>query len=283
MKFPALLAYVAVGEDLTRFEEFGFPSRQSLERAITSFCIGENLWNGSDRDYSWRNGKMKNSINHDVHGDVYIGQINLAGRERKFPTLFEEQKGFELLGLELDDYKDCAGLHEGIGADYNYWETFLISALKWAEAIGKKNIPEITDWKRALASIGGGVGTHTSECEFGGSGSDDWRFDMEVKETPILIQGRESEVKLFPHCIKRGYGDDLVYPYVIGNELHFICKSAEGNIEIPSRAEMFNGVKFKSGVVYQESDLPEVLKGTYKYFARDRSAIPKIIDKFLRG
>ena len=53
-----------------------------------------------------------------------------------------------------------------------------------------------------------------------------------------------------------------------------------GHIELNFPNSIFDGQRFKPVVIYDEDDLPDLLKGTYKLFARDRTPLPKIMDFF---
>ena len=255
---PSVLGYLVLKGSVFDFNRYGFPSRRSLEEAVTSYCLGEELSTFDPREWIWRTGYFKNVISQNIHGDLYVGQTDVSGER---DDLFENEK------FILKDPKS-----NGFSA-YQDWSQFLISILKYAREIGEGEVKDITDWKKVLDSIGGGVGTHTAECEFGGGG-DNWglRFSYENN-----ILNDQSEITTVPLVIYAS-GEHVYYPYVCNGNLVYLRESEKGDITFNSKAMEW---KYKKVVEFCPEDLPDLLKGTYKYFARDRSDMYKIMDMFL--
>jgi len=281
IEYPSLFSCMILGEELFDYEKYGFPTRKSLEESIASFCIGErwNYFGLSGRgDYTWRteDGNFKNSLSNEFHGDCWIHQIDVSGKYKKEQTLFGEIESF-------DTIKDIYGTEDrkGINAHYNYWENLLMIILKYAKSLGKEKIPEIINWRETLEKAGGGVGTMTTEAMFGGGGRSDINLEL-LFEDPIINADRKEKLETWPLYI-RGDSEVNYLPYVFKRNLHFIksCKDEEGSLDLSFAAPRFKEGKYKMHISYYESDLPHLLTGIYKLFARDRSLLPKIMNKFI--
>src|SRR3989338_503934 len=267
LKHPSLLAYLILGEKVFDFEKLGFPTRRSLEKSIASFCIGERLWSFGDKEWIWRRGDFRYEISQNVHGDLYAHQIDVSGKDYIEKTLLGDWNIFDTLKLHNRAF-------QGIFA-YQDWSQFLVASLKYAEAIGKSKMPEIAQWKEVLNKVGA-VGTATAECEFGGSGGD---FSTEILfDNDIIIEGKGSEK--FTLCVYGDGNNDFV-PYVNNGNLCYLFKDKEGEIELQDHGRFFENGRYKKVLEYAPEDLPEVLKATYRFFARDRSMLPKIMNKFI--
>ncbi|MBI2628629.1 hypothetical protein HYW74_00935 [Candidatus Pacearchaeota archaeon] len=268
LKHPSLLAYLLLGEKVFDFEKFGFPTRISLEKSIASFCIGEKLWSFGDREWVWRRGDFRYEISQNVHGDLYAGQIDASGRDYTEKTLLGDWNIFDTLKLNIRDF-------QGIFA-YQDWSQFLVASLKYAEAIGKSKMPEIIQWKKVLEQVGA-VGTHTAECMFGEGGGD---FSTEILfDNDIIMEGKKS--KKFPACVY-GDGNNHYIPYIKNGNICYLFKDKEGEIELEGHGRFFENGRYKIVLEYAPEDLPDVLKATYRFFARDRSMLPKIMNKFIK-
>lgn len=131
-------------------------------------------------------------------------------------------------------------------------------------------MPEIVNWREVLESIGGGVGTATAEC-LSGSGSD-FGFDL-LLELPIFSN---EEIKISPLFIF-GDSESITLPYFQEGKLLYLRKRENGEYDFHSP---FVKGKYSKVVEYIPEDLPEILKATYKYFARDRTYLHRIMDWF---
>lgn len=255
---PSVLGYIVLKDSVFDFDRYGFPSRRCLEEAVTSYCLGEELSTFDSREWVWRTRNFKNVISQNIHGDLYVGQTNVSGEK---DDLFENEK-FILKDPESNGF-----------SAYQDWSQFLISILMYAREIGQEETNDITDWRKVLESIGGGVGTHTAECEFGRMGDDfHLRFSYEAD-----ILNDQSELTKVPLVIYAS-GSNVYYPYVCDGNLIILRESEKGDVTFDSKA--MEG-KYKKIVEFCPEDLPDLLRGTYKYFARDRSDMYKIMDMFL--
>jgi len=265
---PVFLAYFILGDEIVHPERFGFPSRRTLEQAITSFCIGENhLFRIVPDDvWVWRNGRFKNQVHLNKHGDLYACQKDVSGKEKKYPGLFGPIEEVECL-KRVEHFPS-------IYSDQD-WSGFLVSLLKYAEATGKRHHPVIVGWEKILAQVGA-RGTNTAECMFGDG--NDWEVDF-LLETPILTEGRKLES--FP--LKLPCKELLILPRISGGKLIYMTQVKHGGETIPEfKGTRYESCRFTRGITYDEKDLPEALKASYKFFARDRTLLPKIMNGFLQ-
>lgn len=269
IKHPSFLGYLVLGKDLLNFKEYDFPSRKSLEESIASFCIGEeSLISDWRRFYCWRNGDFKNQVILNEHGDLYVSQTDISGEICDSQTLFGALQTFETMKRN----PEIKAISE-----YQDWSNFLASVLKYAEAIGKEKIPEIVNWEKTLKEVGA-VGTAT-ECMFGGSGMDLTEFLM---KRPVLKEN-ENKYEYFPLAI--GEIDDISYPFVTNKgDLIYLKESGEGRIFSEcKRISSLKNLKLTKELTFNEEDLPHLLRSTYKFFARDKSRLPKIMNWFLNN
>lgn len=264
LQCPSYLGYLVLERDLLKFADFGFPTRRSLEESITSFCIGERHLFSSIRDCDiWRRDNYKFEISLNIHGDLYASQKDVSGKDIKQKGLFGKIEEFDAIKKDVQGTAIFA---------YQDWSQFLMASLLYAKEIKKEKIPEIVNWRKTLEKAGGGRGTNTAECEFGrGNLGFDFLFNLEIlKENkapsvmPLEIYSRN--INFLP-ILKNG---NLVY----------LQESKEGSIKIYPDIPFFKEKQFRQCLEYTKADLPKVLIATYKYFARDRSLLPKIMDKF---
>ena len=277
VKHPSLLAYAVLGEDVLKFSEFGFPTRRSLEETITSFCIGEgNRIKSWTNEYSWRRRNKKSWLSNGFHGDLWFGQMDVSGEDRKEQTLFGEIEVF-------DTMKDVGNTKRNVIADWVDWKTFLIASLKYANAIGKGKMPEIINWRETLEKAGGGVGTFTSEAMFGDVDSP-WEIEW-LGKSYVLEEGKTVyDHQNMPLTIMSGIDNSrtLYLPYVSQGNLVYVRSVGEGEAgEITLPLYFLKGKRFTPHITFTPEDLPELLAGTYRLFARDRRIMPKIINMFL--
>ncbi len=268
IKYPSFLAACTIGENVLRFEQFGFPSRKSFEEAIASFCIGEEeSINSHGSDYIWRNGNFKHLISQNIHGDMYASQTDVSGKEYAERTLFGDVLLFDTVKINPEVRAISA---------YQDWSQFLVSLLKYAQLIEKQRMPEITEWREVLKETGE-VYTPTAEAMFGDR-IDDWRLDF-LLDCPVLTSDttKLEEMPLYVFSSK----DTTFMPYVEGRNLVYLHESKDGDFEIPFQQGIFQGKKYSKRLEYTEEDLPHALRATYKLFARDRRILSRIMDKFL--
>lgn len=269
---PTFLAFLVLGEELLSYEKYGFLSRRKLEESVASYCIGEKIYLdlSNHGNYIWRNKDKKNVLSNAYHGDFHASQTDVSGEERVVSTLLGKETVF-------DTKKDCSGLTSRMNGHDGNWKNFLVTVLKYAEAMGKSKSYEIVNWMEVLEEVGY-VGVFATEAEFGdGTNINDLRFLM---EEPILAQGREKEIDTFPLTIYGG-SDNYFIPYIYQENLLFMAESQKGTIKLPFEKGVFAEKNYLPIITYNNNDLPELLKGTYRLFARDRSNLTKIMHLFL--
>lgn len=278
IKYPDFLGFAVLGKELLDYQKFRFPSRKSLAEAITSFCIGEREETrfSSSEYYIWRNKSFKNWITNSWHGDLWFGQIDVSGRdeEKIEHTLLGEKKT-----VEFDAWKDADKCTRVVNAHDGNWPAFLMINLRYAEALGKQKMPEITDWKQCIA----GKRLHapaTTEGMFGDTyGS--INHLLQFADSALLGTIQEGETEKMPLGISTN-SQRFLCAYVKDRKLYYLSmnkEGKEGEIEI-NWPPIYRGKRFSSYMVFDESDLPQLLTGTYMMFGRDRSHLPKIMDFF---
>lgn len=279
VKYPDFLGYLALQNDLPeKYSQFGFPTRKSLAEAVTSFCIGETeLIRNWGNEIAWRNRNFKNVIFLNEHGDLYAGQIDVSGKDEFIQTLFGPVNVFDTM-KQIPERK---AVHA-----YQDWSQFLIATLKYAQQIGMADMPEITRWREHLEKFGGGVGTNTAEAMFGSGGLERTMIENEMQEAEITTCGvKIKESKKWPLTISSR--ESTFFPY-LRRKLIYLKEIKDGKekqkgFKIPE----FEGTtladsRFEKTLQYDETDLPLILGATYKFFARDRTLLPVIMNIFLK-
>jgi hypothetical protein len=262
LNHPCFLAYVILEDEIFDYKKFKFPSIKSLSEAVTSFCIGERVFGN---EYVWRLNGFKNKISQNTHGDLYVNQSNVSGKISLEKNLFEDEEIFETYANVFVS---------GISA-FQEWSQFLIASLKYAKYLGKEKMREIVNWKDVLEDVGGGVGTNTAEAEFG---TDFSKYHLEsLMNYPVLQNG--IKIEQFPLHI---YFDTnhCFYPFFDKGKLFYLIEKESGDILMENFSNVDNDKKFSKVLEYSKEDLPHILTAAYKYFARDRSKMYKIMDYF---
>ena len=274
MQNPYLIAFIAIGEGIFNHEKYGFFSTRELAEAITSYCIGEKEKMFDWRDsYIWRNNNNKNRLSNGFHGDLHLSQWDISGKEN-----------INLFGFKVSDTWKNIESRNGFGAHWPYWTSFLMINLKYAEALNKSKMPELVNWKDVLKKIGA-VGTATAECMFG-DGSDDFGLEMIGNDflfgaDPKNLMKQKGIVGL-PLSI-RCDSKRVFFPFFKDGKLIYLLEDKNGKMESPFKKGVYSDLRFTPSFGYEESDLPFLLEGTYSLFARDRSVLPKIMDRFLKN
>jgi hypothetical protein len=266
---PALLAFAVLGKDILNPQKYGFASRRQLEESIASFCIGEhwNLGYTYGERYVWRNRQYKNQFCNAPHGDLSLIQKNTSGYHYAFNTLFGIKE-------EFDTWKDTADCSAGLSCFQN-WSSFLMTVLRYAETIGKGRMPEITNWREIEASLDGSCPA-TAEALSGNPHHFYW-----LENSPILVEGKD--IDTMPLMVVSGISDEAFpnIPYVKDGKLFILRESKKGTIT-PLDKGYFKGRKYSIHMDFEESDLPDLLKGTYKLYSRDRTELPELMDAFIK-
>lgn len=258
---PCFLSYVILGDEIYNYKKLNFPNLRSLSESITSFCVGER---GFSEEYIWRLNNFKNCISRNTHGDLFASQTDVSGKSSLEKTLFGDEE-------ILDISSDVRGA--GISA-YQDWSSFLLGSLKYAECLGKEKMREIVNWEKVLEEAGGGVGNNSAEAF--GMGSSDYGLQF-LMDSPIF----QENIKLerFPLSIC-SQGNTCSYPYFFEGKLIYLIEYDKGDILMENLSNVYKDKKFYKVLEYSEKDLPHILTATYKYFARDRSKMHKIMKLF---
>lgn len=264
LRHPSLLSYLILGDRILDFERLEFPSRRSLEESIASFCIGERLYLSMGREWVWRNGIFRHEISQNEHGDLYADQMDVSGKDHVEKSLFGDRRRFDTMKLKDKSL-------QGVFA-YQDWSQFLVATLRYAQEIGKSREPVIVNWKFVLEKIGA-VGTNSAEAEFGLSYSPvDNLFQINV-----LTKGKK--LQTMPLAIFARETSSI--PYINNGNLSYLVEDKNGDVEIDEQGRMLNEKRFRKVLEYTPKDLPEVLKATYRFFARDRRLLPQIMNRFI--
>lgn len=262
-KHPAYLGHIALGEDVLKYEKFGFGDRKSLEEAVTSFCVGERHEFGCfNEDWVWRKNGFKNEISRNMHGDLFVSQMDSSGKDYLNESLFGDVRIF-------DSMRKADSL--GFGA-YQDWSEFLVSLLKYSEKVGMSGIREIVNWEDTLEEIGGGRGGNYTEA-FGGLSGTEFTAHL-LMDRPLICDGEE--LKSLPFLVSNR--DSYAIPFFQDGKLLYLRKDESGDIKLNIRP--FEKDSFSKIVEYGPEDLPNAMRATLKYFARSREMIPAIMNEF---
>ncbi len=264
LKYPLVMPYIALGDRVLRYKELGFQSLGHLAESVTGFCLGDQPFCAREGTYRWVHGSYKNSISNEWHGDLHVIQTDISIPDTQ-QYLFNAAEFTGLVRLD-------PGKIRTMFAPDTYWDMFLMSLLRYAEATGRKEMPEIKDWQDVLRETGY-VPTHKAEAELGTD------FALWHVQGELLIEGR----KMQEHPIF--IADDshnFHYPYLKDGKLLFMKPDEQGGIEsIQPEWGMFKDMKFRANLIYEPEELPQLLRATYKLFARDRRRLPAIMDVFV--
>jgi hypothetical protein len=268
---PTLLAYAVLGKDLANPQKYGFVSRRQLEGSIASFCIGEH-WNIGytyGERYVWRNRQYKNYFCNAPHGDLFLSQKDVSDYHHTFDTFFGAEEDFDT----WKDTEECTNCL----TSFQNWSNLLMCVLRYAEAIGKGRLPEITNWREIEKGLDGTIPA-TGEA-FGGNPNFHLNF---IQDTPILIEGKD--VDTMPLCVVSGISDEafLNLAYVKDGKLCLLREDKNGSIS-PLDKGYFKGKRYSIHMEFDESDLPDLLKGIYKLYSRDRTELPEIMDLYMKN
>lgn len=251
IKHPFLVARVVFGDELECFAKYGFTSKESFAKAITGYCIGEDVRSQPDfRKCVWRQGDYKNEVKLIDHGDMSVGQTNVSG----------------------ENPEDDSGIlinppHAGFGLEQD-WSPFLITVLKYAEALKKQNIPEIKNWaelarKLRIHNMWGGN-------EFvENSGELDSHYEMFFQR----------ELFGFGKDALRVYIKDGIIPVFDSGNLDILREDKNGSIEL----NMYGSLeRFTKLARYVPEDISHLLKANYQLFVRSPQTMADIMNYFIR-
>lgn len=242
IEHPFLIGRMVFGSDLEKFAQFGFSSKRDLAKAITVYCASERYGiNNTYCKYIWRTRNYRNEISLCDHGDFSVEQIDISSQQNTVILTNPPEEGF------------------GIVQD---WSPFLVYALKYAEAIGRKDIPEIINWRDFAGKI--------RASNPWGSKIPDKSAELDLATENLFLRG------LIPiqHPLFTG-GNSVVAPSINEDRLEILQENNSGDISI------FNGkIKMKRIITYFPEDIPHLLNANYKLFARSVNAMVQIMDYF---
>ncbi len=263
-RHPYLLAGLVFGEEVRNFQKFGFASEKIFAEAITAYCLGETRTiQGDHTSYSWRTGERKHSIELISHGDVSVGQYLVGGESPLLSELWAT--GFTVV-------QDSA--------------PFLILALHYAHFLGLSQIPEITEWEPLVAEF-------SQHHPYGGGYSAWKKASASERESeaegiaPPLVNSRfigNVGTDHWPLRIERQGG--ALWPILRGRELDIYSASERGSETIypwGNGSKSGHAIKAEKIVTYTPQDVPHLLTGIYKTYARDRSEMCLLLELFNNG
>lgn len=266
LQHPAALAHVAVSK-LPDAHALGFRSIQELETAIASYCLERERDYPDDHNrYTWRLRDKRNDIFHDWNGDFFVGQIDVSGGSRVVRTFWGEETVFDTCGS-----RD----RNGIDGFDNKWRVWLMTLLRYAQAVGCGNMHEIQQWRDIIDEVGA-VGTNTAEAY----GSSSYFYLQSLKD--YLLLRRDEQPQSFPLRIDSHAHGYWYIPYVDGELLRVAATDKDGDVTFGG-TRFFEGQRFRNVLDYDKTDLPHLLRGTYRFYARDRGELPRIMDMVLHG
>jgi hypothetical protein len=238
---PYLIARMVFKDELQNYKHYGFNSKIDFARAIATYCITENRVIQSDTKLkSWRNHDYRNQVRLCDHGDLSVIQTNIQSRNNEDIIENPESYGF------------------GINND---WSLFLITVLKYAEALGKKDIPEIKNWRDFAESVrrhnpwNGNTILESAE-----------KYDSRIPRLFSSSLNPNSD-PLFITQKKVARFNDY--------NLEILTIDPTGNISICQGNYMANRT-----LIYYPSDLVPLLLANYQLFARSTNDMAQILNYF---
>lgn len=266
---PGALARLVLGNDVPRWQDYGFANKRRFERSLVSYCLQEYdtiMW--PKEQHAWRRAGRRNSISNTMHGEVRVGQHDVSGSARTTQTLWGETQ--ELPTHKTADYR-------GLAANDHTWTPWLWTVLRYTEAVTRRDNPLVTDWTSVCLRAGGGRGTATAEAEFG-SDLPPWILEQYLR-VGLLRKGEPVTRDVI--LMDNGYSGNVLYlPYLEDRCLHVAVTETDGPLRFDD-ARYPAGRRLRDVLVFDEGDLPDLLAGTYRFFGRNRRHLPIFIDAFL--
>lgn len=257
LESPSFIARYVLGDGVFNFNSFGFSSRRNLELAIASYVISgaDGLLDSSPTVRVWRNQSYKNYIHLRDHGDLWAKQVDISAEEVVEQTLFGEYSSFQ-------SFTDRSS--KGISADQD-WSGFLVSALKYAEYLDLKDLPEITNWRSFLRSNPWGNAPSELEVSDRMDYTSNFLLNLGVFKEGQDLDSLPLEVRA---------NSTVYFPYITKKDrLQFIKESEFGEVSLEGRT-------FSICLDYFPEDLPHILSANHALFARDRSLAAHIMEEF---
>lgn len=245
IKHPFLVAKIVLGKDLGKFSQYSFSSKKNLASAINAYCIGERKAINDDKEsYVWRQRENKNNICLVDHGDLSVSQIDVSKKEESGVLIDPPSSGF---GLQQD------------------WSPFLISVLKYAQSIGKRDIPEIKDWQELVRTL------RTSN-----PWGNDYSKDFTKTELHLAAQFNDDLSGAGNNNLVL-WINDRVLPHFNDGALDILRLDEKGDLEISLYKRP---AKCQRIAHYIPEDIPHLLKANYQLYARSVNDMAKIMHQF---
>ncbi len=244
VQHPFLVAKIVLGNDLDKFSQYGFNSKKNLAYAVTAYCIGEEkLINEYKRSYVWRRREYKNKVELIDHGDLSVIQTDVSENEDSGVLLEPPTSGF---GREQD------------------WSPFLYSILRYAQAIGKQNSPEIREWRDIIKEL---------------RTSNPWgnEYSKNLAETELHLKQLFTTDLFGTGNNTRVWINDNVLPCFREGALDFLRRSENGDLEITVYTKP---EKYYVAAHYLSEDIPHLLKANYQLYARNVDDLAEIMHWF---
>lgn len=267
LKHHAILPWAMFSpEQLNKLLEY-FNDLSTTERALTMAVleqtsdryIKDNLWTWNHK------GKISRMFLND-HGDLSLSQVDTQVSVKEESTLFGITRTFEPVVASEEHFVCC----------YQDASLLLISILKFAILTGHQPTPGKLDWKQILSEVGA-VATNTSEA-YGGNNNSFLRI---LVDQPLFEDGREGQSpQQFPAPPRSDFSD---FPRYDQETKRLEIYTTEHLEDLPQRKiELGAGGSFPaSRVMYFEAEeIPQLIKGTLRLFARDRSRVKIIFELF---
>jgi len=248
---PFLLGGLLFGEELGRFQEYGFETEGDFAEAVTAYCVGErDSSRSASRAHIWRNNDKKNRIDLIDHGDVTVSQTDVSG----------------------DSYMLRDPQSSGFGWKQDASSFFAI-VLKYTGHYGMQSCDEMRDWEDLVDKWSNPWGQGHRDWVDGGR---EVSYEAKNLLDSNFLHGSGSGMNRSPHRIERDAS--AVWARVRGLELEFIAKSRGDGLAPWQEAGDSRVV-----ATYAQEDVPDLLTGAYKTFARNRTFMCEMLSHFREG
>jgi hypothetical protein len=234
-------------------EDYGFESFEEMDSCVAAYAAEKYKLKTLNEGRSWVRIKdsirLVNHIRNDVHGDAYLFQYRVE-----------------------DDGLVAKPEIQGIKAHYDFWKHILITFLKYAEHLEKKDDHLIINWP---SFVNADFNAAWDRWTLKGFKSTENTFYLKRTLNDCLLGQDElfPEGEKFPLSIERSY-----YPLIDGDNLIICDEVKEGEDRVVKVAK--KEFKLKDKVTYYPEDLEHTLLATYASFAREYSALVEIMSYF---
>lgn len=258
-EYPLVLPFALQRERVFNLE---LDSQIDVAHAFTAHFLG--IHRIRSEEFEWRTDTHCTRFSLSMHGDLSVCQTRFPASKSR-STFFGE----EILTPVAIDWNDNSS-HFTIYQDAS---TFLVAILDFSRRTGTSDLREILEWRETLKEVGE-VGTNTCEA-FGGTLDSISRMVLSCAE----LLSRQTIPECAPLTIPGGTGQ--LRQYAIFDEGKLLIATAEraGDtmFDLPG---MYGRETFSVRARFLPEDIPNLVRGTLKLFARDRSRMRWIMDAF---